>query len=403
VIWVGNNEIETAWKHWGWKDKLPAKLWDDYLKLFHGVLPEVCSSLDPSRPYWPSSPSSNLEDDPESQKMGDLHYWQVWHAAAPFTEYEKQFPRFMSEYGFQSFPQIETVSTYTTTADRDIQSPVMMAHQKHPRGNQLIREYMLREYPEPKDFESFLYVSQVLQAEGIKIGAEHLRRIMPHNMGSLFWQIDDCWPVASWSSIDYTGRWKALQYYARRFYSEILLSPHEENGNLNFYVVSDRLQSTAARLQVSLLDFEGRTLWRQQQDIEVAALKSKSYLSVPIGRLLSGKDPKEVFLFAELSADGKPVAHNEHFFQPFKNLLLPRAQISTEVVRTRAGFRITLSADKLARAVYLSAPDAAGFFSDNYFDLVPGRKVEVEFRARGPVTLDDFRRLLRIRSLADAF
>ncbi len=403
VIWVGNNEIESGWFHWGWKEKLPARLWDDYLKIFYGVLPEVCRSLDPSRSYWPSSPSSNLEDDPESQKIGDLHYWQVWHAAAPFTEYEKQFPRFMTEYGFQSFPQIETVSTYTVPADRDIKSPVMMAHQRHPRGNQLIREYMLREYPEPKDFESFLYVSQVLQAEGIKIGAEHLRRIMPHNMGSLFWQIDDCWPVASWSSIDYTGRWKALQYYARRFYGDILLSPHEENGNLNFYVVSDRLKPTAAQLQVSLLDFEGHTLWHRQQDIQVAALKSKSYLSIPSDSILAGKDPKGTFLFAELLVDGKPVAHNEHFFQPFKNLLLPRPRISAEVVRSRAGFRITLSSDKLARAVYLSAPAASGFFADNYFDLIPGRKVEVEFRTRGPVTLTDFRKLLTIRSLADAF
>ncbi len=403
VIWVGNNEIESAWKHWGWKEKLPARLWDDYLKLFHGVLPEVCSSLDPSRPYWPSSPSSNLEDDPESQKMGDLHYWQVWHAAAPFTEYEKQFPRFMTEYGFQSFPQIETVSTYTATADRDIQSPVMMAHQKHPRGNQLIREYMLREYPEPKDFESFLYVSQVLQAEGIKIGAEHLRRIMPHNMGSLFWQIDDCWPVASWSSIDYTGRWKALQYYARRFYSDILVSPHEENGNLNFYVVSDRSQATAGQLHVSLLDFEGRQLWSRQQDVEISALSSKSYLTIPIESFLTGKDSKSGFVFAELSVAGKPVSQNEHFFQPFKSLLLSRPQIGTEVVRTRAGFRITLSSDKLARAVYLSASNAPGLFSDNYFDLIPGRKVEVEFRARGSVTIDDFKKGLRVRSLADAF
>src|SRR3989449_552800 len=337
VIWVGNNEIESGWFHWGWKEKLPARLWDDYLKIFYGVLPEVCKSLDPSRSYWPSSPSSNLEDDPESQKMGDLHYWQVWHASAPFTEYEKQFPRFMTEYGFQSFPQLETVSTYTAPADRDIKSPVMMAHQRHPRGNQLIREYMLREYPEPRDFESFLYVSQVLQAEGIKIGAEHLRRIMPHNMGSLFWQIDDCWPVASWSSIDYTGRWKALQYYARRFYNDILLSLHEENGSLNFYTVSDRLQPTAAQLKVSLLDFEGHTLWNQQRDIEVAALNSKSYLSIAVDTLLGGKDPKSVFVFAELLVGGKPVSRNEHFFQPYKNLLLPQPQISAEAVRTRQG------------------------------------------------------------------
>jgi len=309
----------------------------------------------------------------------------------------------MSEYGFQSFPQLETVATYTEPADRDVSSPVMMVHQRHPRGNQLIREYMLREYPEPKDFESFLYVSQVLQAEGIKIGAEHLRRIMPHNMGSLFWQIDDCWPVASWSSIDYTGRWKALQYYARRFYNDILISPHEESGNINFYVVSDRLQATAAQLQVSLLDFEGHTLWNQQQDMQVAALNSKSYWNIPIDELLAGKDSKSVFLFTELLVNGRTVSRNEHFFQPYKKLLLPRPQISVQAVRTQTGIRITLSSDKLARAVYLSAPNYPGFFVDNYFDLIPGRKVEVEFRARGPVNLADFQKRLMIRSLADAF
>ncbi len=403
VMWVGNNEIESGWFHWGWKDQLPAKLWDDYLKIFYGVLPEVCGSLDPSRPYWPSSPSSKLEDDPESQKMGDLHYWQVWHASLPFSEYEKQFPRFMSEYGFQSFPQIETVNTYTVASDHDIKSPVMMAHQRHPRGNQLIREYMLREYPEPKDFESFLYVSQVLQAEGIKIGAEHLRRIMPHNMGSLFWQIDDCWPVASWSSIDYTGRWKALQYYARRFYSEILLSPHEDNGNIDFFVVSDRLRPTFAQLKLSLLDFDGHTLWNQQQDIEVAPLNSRSYLTVPISTMLAGKDAKAVFLFTELVVGGKTVTTNEHFFQPYKNLSLPRPQVGADAVPTRTGFKITLSSDKVARAVYLSAPNYAGFFADNYFDLIPGRKVEVEFRTNAGMALSEFRRQLRIRSLADAF
>jgi beta-mannosidase len=403
VIWVGNNEIETAWKHWGWKDQFPATLWDDYLKIFHGVLPEVCASLDPSRPYWPSSPSSNLEDDPDSQKMGDVHYWQVWHAAAPFTDYEKQFPRFMSEYGFQSFPQLETVSTYTLPQDRDIQSPVMMAHQRHPRGNQLIREYMLREYPEPKDFESFLYVSQVLQAEGIKIGAEHLRRIMPHNMGSLFWQIDDCWPVASWSSIDYTGRWKALQYYARRFYNDLLLSPHEENGSLSFHIVSDRMRPTAGQLKASLLDFEGHMLWSKQQDVIVDALNSKSYLTVPIDVLLGGRDAKSVFLVSELLVDGKVVSSSDHFFQTFKNLSLPEPQISAETVRTREGFRITLSSDKLARTVYLSAPNQKGVFVDNYFDLIPGRKVELDYRTRTAVKLADFQKDLRIRSLVDAF
>jgi beta-mannosidase len=403
VIWVGNNEIESGWFHWGWKDQLPAKLWDDYLKVFYGVLPEVCKSLDPSRPYWPSSPSSNLEEDNESQKMGDLHYWQVWHASLPFSEYEKQFPRFMSEYGFQSFPQLETVNTYTLPADHDIESPVMMAHQRHPRGNQLVREYMLREYPEPKDFASFLYVSQVLQAEGIKIGAEHLRRIMPHNMGSLFWQLNDCWPVASWSSIDYTGRWKALQYYARRFYSDILVSPQEDNGNINVFVVSDRLSPAAAGLNLTLLDFEGKKLWGEQKDIDIAPLTSKSYATIPIDTLLAGKDRKGVFLFTEVLVGGKPVSSNEHFFQPYKSLSLPRPQIVTDVVAVRGGFKITLSADKFARAVYLSSPNYAGFFADNYFDLIPGRKVEVLFRPSVAIGLSDFRDQLKIRSMQDAF
>jgi beta-mannosidase len=309
----------------------------------------------------------------------------------------------MSEYGFQSFPQIETVNTYTLPTDHDIQSPVMMAHQRHPRGNQLVREYMLREYPEPKNFESFLYVSQVLQAEGIKLGAEHLRRIKPHNMGSLFWQLNDCWPVASWSSIDYTGRWKALQYYARRFYSDILVSPHEENGRILVFVVSDRLRPVAAQLRLSLLDFAGNELWRKQDDIQIEALSSRSYSIVPLDTLLAGKDSKGVFLFTEVLVGGKPVSSNEHFFQPYKNLSLSQPQIVTDVGAVRSGFKITLSADKFARAVYLSSPNYAGFFADNYFDLIPGRKVEVVFRPSGAVGLNDFRDQLRTRTMQDAF
>jgi beta-mannosidase len=402
-IWVGNNEVETAWQHWGWKQNLPAKLWDDYLKIFHGVLPEVCAALDPSRPYWPSSPSSNLQDDAESQKMGDLHYWAVWHASKPFEEYEKQFPRFMSEYGFQSFPQIETVNSYTVPADHDIQSPVMLAHQRHPRGNQLIREYMLREYPQPKDFESFLYVSQVLQAEGIKIGAEHMRRIMPHNMGSLYWQIDDCWPVASWSSIDYNGRWKALQFYARRFYSPLLVSPHLENDNINLYVVSDRTEATPAQLRMSLLDFEARTLKSLQKDVTVNALESKSYLSIPVSELLKGQDKKRVVLYCELLVDGKAVSTNEYFFEPYKNLSVPQSQITSEVTRQSDRFIITLSADKFARAVYISLPNHDGTFSDNYFDILPGKKVSVAYRTRDTLSPGDLRNQLKIRTMAESF
>jgi beta-mannosidase len=403
VIWCGNNEIETGWQHWGWKQTLPASLWDDYKKIFHGVLAEVTAALDPSRPYWPSSPSSNLEDDPDSQRMGDVHYWQVWHAAAPFSEYEKQHPRFMSEYGFQSFPQIDTIKTYTLPSERDIQSPVMLAHQRHPRGNQLIREYMLREYPQPKDFESFLYVSQVLQADGIRTGAEHLRRIMPHNMGSLYWQIDDCWPVASWSSIDYYGRWKALQYYARHFYTNLLISPHVEDGRLKFYVVSDQTKAAPAKINVALMDFDGRALKSLDREVMIAPLASRSYFDLSLSDLFQGTDAKDSFVYCELLVDGKIASAHDYFFAPFKELRLPKPAIRFEVALTRGGFRVTLNSDKFARAVYLSVPDHDGSFSDNYFDLVPGRQVIVEYHSRAPLSLKDFRERLNLRSMVDAF
>src|ERR1041384_2001652 len=282
VLWAGNNEVETAWLNWGWRKTLPASVWDDYTKIFHGVLKEVTASYDPTRTYWPSSPHGGLDDDPDSIRSGDTHFWRVWHAAEPFSDYEKQTPRFMSEYGFQSFPNIETVKAYTIESDRDIESPIMLAHQRHPRGNQLVREYMLRDYAQPKDFESFLYVSQVLQAEGIRLGAEHLRRIMPHNMGSLYWQINDCWPVASWSSIDYFGRWKALKYYARRFYNDLLISPSVQNGYLKMFVVSDRTKPVPAQIRVTLMNFEGATLKSFVRETTVAPLTSRSYFDLRV-------------------------------------------------------------------------------------------------------------------------
>ena len=403
ALWCGNNEVETAWHHWGWKQNLPAKLWDDYLKLFHDVLPRGVAEHDPARAYWPSSPSSNLEEDADSQKVGDVHYWEVWHAAKPFAEYAKQFPRFMSEYGFQSFPLLDTVNAYTVPADHDIESPVMLAHQKHPRGNQLIREYMLREYAEPKDFDSFLYVSQILQAEGIRVGAEHFRRTRPRNMGSLYWQLNDCWPVASWSGIDYFGRWKALHHYARRFYADLLVSPHEEGGEVKVYVVSDRTTPTTARLEVTLSDFEGRALFTKTAAVVVGPLSSGVHLSLPKGALLAGRDPGRVFLNAELKAGGATLAGNRLFFAPFKSLALPRPDIAAEVGRAGRARSVTLRSGVLARGVHLSAGQLEGDFADNFFDLLPGRTVTVEFRPRRPLRPGELRRNLKVRSLADAF
>ena len=405
VIWCGNNEIETAWQHWGgWKDKNPDFVWEDYKKIFLRLLPEVLDEYDPSRPYWQSSPSSNFQADSEFQGIGDTHYWQVWHAEKPYKEYEKQFPRFMSEYGFQSFPEYETVRTYTTEEDRaSIETPIMLAHQRHPRGNQLVKAYMLREYNQPKDFESFLYVSQVLQAEGIKIGAEHFRRIMPRNMGSLYWQANDCWQVASWSGMDYFGRWKALMYYTKRFYAPMLISPHvDDDGTMNIYVVSDSPAANPAQMAMTLMDLSGKTLMSKTMDLSVEPLKGKSYFTQKVSEILNGADDKNAVLLVELKVGGKTVSQNEYFFKPFKEMTFTKPNIKTEIAPTANGFKVTLSTDKLAKSVYLSG-FTTGFFADNYFNLIPGKTMEIEYRADNKMSVDEFRKNLKVRSLVDAF
>ncbi|MDZ7393982.1 MAG: hypothetical protein ONB25_13925 [candidate division KSB1 bacterium] len=403
VLWCGNNEMEWGWFSWGWQERFPASVWADYEAIFHKVLPAVCQELDPTRPYWPSSPSSNFQAEANSPSAGDMHYWGVWHAGAPFAEYEKQCPRFMSEYGFQSFPELKTVQAYTVPADHDIQSPVMMVHQKHPRGNQIIREYMLRDYPEPKDFPSFLYLSQVLQAEGIKRGAEHLRRIMPRCMGSLYWQIDDCWPVASWSSIDYFGRWKALHYYARRFYAELLVSPYVDGDDLKVYVVSDRREQTQVTLAVELMDVAGQVLMSEQRKIAVEPQSSKVVWQAPVAKLLQNGDPKRVFLHCALRQGKRTVSSNSCFFAAPKDFALPAAEIEVRCREGAGAFVVALRSHVLARHVWLSTERCEGFFSDNYFDLLPGRSMEVAFTPQQEVTLEEFEHQLRVVSLADCW
>jgi beta-mannosidase len=403
ALWNGNNEMEAGWFQWGWKDRLPGWLWNDYKAIFHDLLPRTVARLDRTRSYWPSSPSANLDALPGDCCNGDMHYWGVWHGQEPFASFEKQRTRFMSEYGFQSFPELATIRSFARWDDLAVESPVMLSHQKSPRGNQLIREYMLRDYEEPKDFASFLYVSQVLQAEGIKVGAEALRRARPRTMGSLYWQLDDCWPVASWSSIDYFGRWKALHYYARRFYADLLASTSEQDGQLVVSLVSDRTAAVSAELVVRLRDLSGAVLWEERKPVEVAPLASRPAMSIEREKLLAGRDPKAVFLQVELLVAGQPVASNLRFFVPPKQLALEKPQIAAEVSQSGGLLRVHLSSDTLARHVRLEYGAADGFFEDNYLDLLPGAAVEVVYRPKGEVSPEAFKRGLSIISLADAF
>jgi beta-mannosidase len=407
IIWCGNNETEEAF-HWKDRDKLPPEarleMWQDYLTVFSGILARTEYRLLPEVPYWPSSPSSDYEDTSTTYQSGDMHDWSVWHGRVPFSEYEKHFGRFVTEYGFQSFPEMKTVEAFTEPEDRtSIFTPVMLAHQKNNEGNSIIHDYMLKYYSEPKDFASFLYASQVLQAEGIKTGAEHLRRNRPRIMGSIYWQLNDCWPVASWSSIDYYGRWKALQYYARRFYAPLLVSPHIEDGTFKVYVVSDKTTPTKAQLRIRLMKLEGTVVSDSLQTIDVPELSSKAYVQRPLAEFVdaNGSDAAKLFAVTDLLVEGKTVSSNVMYFVPAKQVHLPEPQIATELTADGGAYRLRLLCKALARSVYVTLGDTDGEVSDNYFDLIPGQPVEITIHSKAGI--DQLKQALKIVSLVDAF
>src|SRR5579862_3098106 len=410
VLWCGNNEIEAGWQVWA--DRLAFKesitppqrerVWQDYVVLFHDIIKSVVEQYGAPTPYWPSSPSADFEEPSNSQDNGDMHYWGVWHALEPIHNYNLQDPRFMSEFGFQSFPELRTIASFAAPDERAIDSPVMMSHQKNHGGNERILTYMLREYPEPRDFASFVYISQVQQAEAIKVGAEHLRRNRPRTMGALFWQLNDCWPVASWSSIDYFDRWKALQYYARRFFADLLVSPFAHDGVVDIYVVSDRQQPVNAQLRTRLLSFDGKALSEKTQQVLVAPQSSGVFMSLNEKELLAGADADRSFLVVELNVDGQLASRNELFFDRMRNLQLPqKPPIEAMVTGSAPNYTVTLRSPALARDVDLSFGDLDTTLSDNFVDLLPGETTVL--KVTSTATADELRRGLKITSLTDAF
>ncbi len=411
VVWCGNNEVETGWWHWGDRQEFKAsispdtrdRVWQDYVIMFADILRSAVAQYADPVPYTPSSPSANFEEIPDNQHNGDMHYWAVWHAQAPASDYTKQFPRFMSEYGFQSFPEMQTIHTFANQpGDLDIRSTVMQAHQKNKGGNERILTYMLREYREPKDFASFVYLSQVQQAEIIKIGAEHLRRQRPRTMGSIYWQLNDCWPVASWASIDYYGRWKALHYYARRFYDDVLISPFLHDDKVDVYVVSDKLQPLSGTIHMRLLDFSGNALLEQTKDIQIPAQSNAIYFSVDKAAVLAKADLRKSFLVFELDVAGKQVSRNLIFFNVTHDLELPVApKIETSLAKTGDNYTVTVRSSQLARNVYLSFGDLNVETADNYFDLLPAEPVTI--RLKSSATLEQIKTALKTTSLTEAF
>lgn len=395
ALWCGNNEMDTAWSQyvedggWGWKKLYTSEqreqIWADYEAVFHQVLPEVVAAMAPDIEYWPSSPMQRLTGSSEqhatnNSSHGDIHYWAVWHAQEPFEQYNQNIGRFMSEYGFQSFPEYKTVRAYAGEQDMALDSEVMLHHQKNGRGNFLIKDYADRYMKQPKDFPSFLYISQVLQAEAMKQAIEAHRRSMDYCMGSLYWQINDCWPVASWASMDYFGRWKAAQYLIKKSFEDLLLSIDQVEDKVNFHIVSDLGQSIDAVLEWSLYELDGKLLKQGSETIAIGARSAKRVLSLSAEQL-GEFNPNGTLLSGRLIQAGKELSRSEHYFVYTKDLELSDPEIAVREESDSEGTSFVLTAKQLAKQVWIQAEEE-GIFTDNFFDLIPGIPVKVQFKRK---------------------
>ncbi len=411
ALWCGNNEMESGWAEWGWNKPDVLDLKAAYDRMFHHFIPGILAVEDPDRPYWPSSPSSGVAfHEPNNQTRGDAHYWEVWHGRKPFTAYHDQYPRFMSEFGFQSLPSYETVCTYADESQRNMTSYVMEHHQRSGNGNGLIVSQMTDTFRMPKDFQSLVYLSMVLQAEGIRFGVEHWRRNKHRVGGTLIWQLNDCWPVASWSSIDYFGRWKALHYAARRFYSPVLLSADQKETQVALHLTNDLNVHWNGEIRWSLETLDGKALDSGTVEVAVPALKSVKAWQMDFTEKIQaagvfGSNRRDLVLVFELWRDKKRLSLGLVPFVANKHLNLTEPGLSLAVVEANELFQIEVKAERTARFVRLTLEGAAPemVFSDNYFDLPAGRSVTVSFPRQKGWTLAKVRKALKVTSLSDSY
>ena len=371
ALWCGNNESDEGWHNWGWQKQFKytkadsTQIWNDYKKVFHDVIPSTLDSLvsKEKNVYWSSSPSIGWGRK-ESLTQGDSHYWGIWWGKEPFEVYKTKVARFMSEYGFQGMPNVETLKKVVAETDLNFSSEAFKNHQKHPIGFETIKEYMERDFKVPIKFEDYIYVSQLLQADGMKTGMEVHRRAKPYNMGTLYWQFNDCWPVTSWSSLDYFGNWKAFHYQAKRGFENVLISVSEENDYYKVYVINDNFDKYSDKLNLELVSFNGKSLWQTSKEITVGENSSAVVFEIPKADF-SNYDLKKAVLNVRFKKESA-----NYFFVKAKDLKLTKPTIQVEPIDD---LTIEIYTDVLAKNIFLSSENEV-FFEDNYFELLPNEK-----------------------------
>jgi beta-mannosidase len=397
ALLCGNNENEVAIAHWGVPSKELSMAF--YQRQYEELFADLCESLAPDVFYWPSSPSSGDHfKDPNADHSGDMHYWGVWHMNEPISAYRAIYPRFMSEFGIQSFPSLKTIRTFAKDGDFNIFSPVMESHQKNGTANEKILNYVGKMFRYPKDFASLMYVSQLIQAEGLRYGVEHWRRHRGRCMGAVYWQLNDCWPVASWSSIDYYHRWKALHYHSKKFFSPVLLSIHDEGTTLSLHLTNDRLSPGSGSLQYAWMTFGGVVLESGLVEAGVCAQGTALILTKQIHA--TPKQKRTTFFRAVYYEQGVVLGEAMVCFAPDKHLELKEPFIRTAVQQKDGRIEIVLVAESFAKFVELDCEEDLRF-SDNYFHLVPGIPKTVYTVCDKDV--DWIKKHLTIRSLYDTY
>ncbi len=380
AMWCGNNEILEALKYWGLRRRFSSEVYESFFvaydKLFRNLLPRKVTELD-DRFYVHGSPYEANWGRPELFAIRDAHDWGVWQGGLPFEALAERLPRFASEFGFQSMPEMKTIRTFASPADYDFNSEVMRAHQKSYVGSKVIADYIGRYYNAPQSFEEFVYLSQVMQGMGMRMGIEAQRRSRPYCMGSLYWQINDCWPVVSWSGIDSYGNWKALQYQAARAFASPALSVQAEGDRLLYYIMCDELKPQAAVCRTTLMDFKGRIIKTASDQFTIPA--NASALFAEKDEQEWGADSANTFLLLEIETpDGLPICNYIYYFCKPKHLRLPVPKLQKQVEWGAERCVVTLCSDVLVKDGFLETPWQGASYSDNFFDLLPGEVKRVE-------------------------
>lgn len=399
ALWCGNNEIEYLWN---WlkvstgisEENMENKYKRGYVKLFEQLIPHHLEIMDPQRPYWSSSPSNGFcgmnlgtihSNSPDS---GDSHYWSVWHGGKPFKAYRKFNSRFMSEFGFESFPALKTISSFCPQEQFDINSPIMENHQKNDAGNDLIMRYMKRRYTIPEDFGKQLILSQITQAEAIEYGVKHWRsnRTNFHCMGSLYWQLNDCWPVASWSSIDYFGRWKALHYFAKRFYAPVIAYVNRKKNKIMLGAVNDLQNKKSLIFKWELFNSNGKSLVKGSEKSIVNPFESKIIGIINTSKIIpldASIENSVLFYFVvEQNTNNLIYRGFKLFTNPNEfNLTDPGFQIKIEFIESdlnaSRNLRMHIKSDKISLYTHIISYLVDFVASDNYFSLKSGEEREI--------------------------